>query len=177
AELSREHKLTLIDELNALNEEIDFMFIDTAAGIAGNVMYFNAAAKEIIVIASSEPTSLTDAYALIKVLYQRHAKKRFRLLVNMVKSQNEAKEVYKKLSQATDHFLNLTIEYLGYILLDEKVSEAVKRQKAVTELYPYAPASKCLLAVAEKLYREKPENDDSGSLDFFWENIADRKNG
>jgi flagellar biosynthesis protein FlhG len=177
AELSRGQKLTLLDELRDLNAGLDFLFIDTAAGIAGNVMFFNAAAKEIIVVVSSEPTSLTDAYALIKVLYQRHAKKRFRLLVNMVKSPAEAKEVYLRLSQATDHFLNLTIEYLGYVLYDEKLSEAVKQQKAMAALYPQSPASKCLKKIAEKICQEKPENDGAGSIEFFWQDIADIKNG
>jgi flagellar biosynthesis protein FlhG len=175
--LSRGQKLTLLDELRDLNEGLDFLLIDTAAGIAGNVMFFNAAAKEIIVVVTSEPTSLTDAYALIKVLYQHHAKKRFRLLVNMVKSPAEAKEVYNRLSQATDHFLNLTIEYLGYVLYDEKLSEAVKQQKAMAALYPQSPASKCLKKIAEKICQEKPENDGDGSIEFFWQDIADIKNG
>jgi len=177
AELSRGQKLTLLDGLNTLQEEIDFMFIDTAAGIAGNVMYFNSAAKEIIVVVSPEPTSLTDAYALIKLLYQRHAKKRFRLLVNMVRSPEEAKEVYGRLSQATDHFLNLTIKYLGYVLKDEKLVDAVRQQKAVAELYPNSAASKCLRVVAEKLCMEQPDKDGGGSIDFFWESVADSKNG
>jgi flagellar biosynthesis protein FlhG len=177
ADLSRGQKLTLLDELRNLDAGLDFLLIDTAAGIAGNVMFFNTAAKEIIVVVTSEPTSLTDAYALIKVLYQHHAKKRFRLLVNMVKSPAEAKEVYQRLSQATDHFLNLTIEYLGYILYDEKLSTAVKQQKAMVALYPQSPASKCLRTIAEKICREKPENDGAGSIEFFWENIADIRNG
>ena len=128
-DLSRGQKLTLIDELNALNDSLDFILIDTAAGISSNVMYFNLAAGEIIVVTSPEPTALTDAYALIKVLYQRYAKRRFRLIINMVRNQAEAKEVYKRLSHATDQFLNLSIEYLGYVLLDEKVKEAVLQQK------------------------------------------------
>ncbi|MFZ3114948.1 MAG: MinD/ParA family protein [Syntrophales bacterium] len=177
AELSRGQKLTLLDELRYLSEGLDFLLIDTAAGIAGNVMFFNAAAKEIIIVVSSEPTSLTDAYALIKVLYQRHAKKRFRLLVNMARSTAEAKEVYKRLSQATDHFLNLTIEYLGDVLYDEKLPNAVKQQKAIGALYPQASASRCLKAIAEKICQEKPENDGAGSIEFFWEDIADIKNG
>jgi flagellar biosynthesis protein FlhG len=177
AELSREQKLTLLGELNVLQEEIDFMLIDTAAGINGNVMYFNSAAREIIVVASPEPTSLTDAYALIKLLYQHHSKKRFRLLVNMVKTAAEAKEVYERLSCATDHFLNLAIEYLGYVLSDEKLTQAVRRQKVLAELYPHSPASRCLLNVAEKLYAEDPENDSGGSIEFFWESLANGKNG
>lgn len=177
ASFSQGQKLTLLAELKSFDEEIDFMLIDTAAGIAGNVMFFNAAAREIIVVVSSETTSLTDAYALIKLLYQRHAKKRFRLLVNMVKSAAEAKEVYKRLSEATDHFLNLTIEYLGYVLYDEKVQEAVKRQKPLAALYPNAPAVKSLAVVAEKLCLERPEHEGSGNMEFFWEDIVDIKHG
>jgi flagellar biosynthesis protein FlhG len=177
AELTRGQKLTLLNELNVFQEEIDFLLIDTAAGITGNVMYFNSAAKEIIVVVSPEPTSLTDAYALIKLLYQHHAKKRFRLLINMVKTAAEAKEVYERLSCATDHFLNLTIDYLGYILNDEKLTQAVRRQKALAELYPHSPASKCLFAVAEKLCMERPESNDRGSIEFFWESLIDGKNG
>ncbi len=177
SELSRGQKLTLLSELSALNQEIDFMLIDTAAGIAGNVMYFNSAAREIIVVASPEPTSLTDAYALIKVLYQRHAKKRFSLLVNMVKNRAEGREVYERLSTATDHFLNLAIGYLGYVLFDEKLQDAVKQQKAIAELYPHSRASKCLFTVAQKLCQEPPENDEDGTIEFFWENVVDKKNG
>lgn len=167
AELSAGHKLTLLDGVNDLGGRIDFMFVDTAAGISGNVLYFNAAAKEIIVVVSPEPTSLTDAYALIKVLYQRHAKKRFRLIVNMVKSKAEAKEVYDRLSRATDHFLNLAVHYLGYVVSDEKVTESVRRQKAFAELYPGSPAGRCLREIAEKLADEEPEYEDDGNIAFF----------
>ena len=173
-DLSRGQKLTLIDELNALNEALDFMIIDTGAGISSNVMYFNMVAKEIIVVTSPEPTALTDAYALIKVLYQRHAKKRFRLLVNMVRNPSEAKEIYERLSQATDHFLNLTIEYLGYVLLDEKVKDAIRQQKAFAEVYPNAPATKCLAKIADKLCSEVQEADDNGSINFLWDSVIDK---
>jgi len=83
--LSKGQKLTLLDELRTVSTGVDFLLIDTAAGIAGNVMYFNMAAHEIIVMATPEPTSLTDAYAIIKILHQNHAKNCFRLLVNMVR--------------------------------------------------------------------------------------------
>lgn len=174
AELSRGQKLTLIDELNTLNDSLDFMLIDTSAGISSNVMYFNMAAKEIIVVTTPEPTAMTDAYALIKVLYQRHAKRRFRMIVNMVKSANEAREIYSRLSNATDHFLNLTIEYLGYIVLDDKVRESVRQQKLVAELYPECPAVKCLTKISEKISAETLEEYENGSIKFFWENIIDK---
>ena len=176
-DLSRGQKLTLIDELNSLNDSLDFILIDTGAGISSNVMYFNMAAKEIIVVTSPEPTALTDAYALIKVLYQRHAKRRFRLIVNMVRNPSEAKEVYDRLSHATDHFLNLTIEYLGHVLLDDKVKQAVLQQKAVAEIYPNSPATRCLAIIAEKICSEIAQDDEEGSVKFFWEKIIDRNSG
>jgi len=171
ADLTRGQKLTLLDELNALKEPLDFVLMDTAAGISQNVMYFNLAAEEIIVVVTSEPTSLTDAYALIKILYQRHAKKRFRLLVNMARSAVQAREVFERLNHATDHFLNLTIDYLGHVIYDAKLQEAVQFQKPVAELYPAAPATRCLRAVAETLYHEKPEVDEDGTLRFFRKNV------
>jgi flagellar biosynthesis protein FlhG len=173
-DLSRGQKLTLIDELNTFNDSLDFMMIDTGAGISSNVMYFNMAAKEIIVVTTPEPTAMTDAYALIKVLYQRHAKRRFRLIVNMVKNATEAKEIYARLSNATDHFLNLTIEYLGYIVLDERVRDAVRQQKALAEIYPQCPAARCLMKIAEKISAETLEEYENGSIKFFWENLIDK---
>jgi flagellar biosynthesis protein FlhG len=173
-DLSRGQKLTLVDELNSFNDSLDFMLIDTGAGISANVMYFNMAAKEIIVVTTPEPTAMTDAYALIKVLYQRHAKKRFRLIVNMVKSATEAKEVFVRLSRATDHFLNLTIEYLGYIVLDDKVRDAVRQQKALAEIYPQSPAARCMEKIADKLSAENMAEYENGSIIFFWENILDK---
>ena len=165
--LSMVQKLTLQDELNALQSRPDFMLIDTSAGITENVMYFNMVARETIVVVTPEPTSLTDAYALIKVLYQRHAKKRFKLLVNMVKTQNEAKEVFLRMAQATNHFLNLAIEHLGYVIYDENLLHAVKQQKLLAELYPGSPSIQCLREVAEKLCQPTYKQEDDGIITFF----------
>jgi len=165
--LSMAQKLTLQDELNALQGRPDFMLIDTSAGINDNVLYFNMVAGETIVVVTPEPTSLTDAYALIKILYQRHAKKRFSLLVNMVKSPDEAKEVFLRLAQATNHFLNLAIEELGYIVYDENLPRGVKQQKLLAELYPDSPSVKCLRTVAERLCRPRPEQEGNGGISFF----------
>jgi flagellar biosynthesis protein FlhG len=177
ANLSKDQKLVIMDELDGIEETYDYMLIDTAAGIAGNVMYFNMAAKEIIVVVTPEPTSLTDAYAMIKVLYQGHAEKRIMVLINMAKSPHEAKEVFNRLSKATEHFLNLTVEYLGYVLYDEKVTEAVRQQKAFVELYPNCRASKCLFTIAQKICHEQPIKYNFGSLKFFSNAIVERDHG
>ncbi len=175
ADLSRGEKLALLDELEGLGDDLDFMLIDTAAGIAGNVIYFNVAAREIIVVVSPEPTSITDAYALIKILYSNYGEKRFMLLANMVRNSNEAREVFLKVSNATSHFLNLSIEYLGYILEDTKVADAVRHQKALAEIYPDSRASKCLQSIARKLCKLQPEFSESGSLKFFWKSIVEKE--
>ncbi len=177
AELSKGQKLALIDELNDLNDDFEFVFIDTAAGITGNVLYFNMAAKEVVVVVSPEPTSLTDAYALIKLLYRGRAEKRILLIVNMAKNSHEAKEVFTKLSKATEHFLDLSIEYLGYIIYDDKVTEAVRQQRMFTEIYPYAQASKCLSSIAKKICRERPEKYNFGGMKFFSRAIVGGDNG
>jgi len=175
ADLSKGEKLALMDELDGLGTELDFMLIDTAAGIAGNVIYFNMAAREIIVVVSPEPTSITDAYALIKILYSNYGEKRFMLLVNMVRNSNEAREVFLKVSNATSHFLNLTIESLGYVLEDTKVTEAVRRQKALADIFPDSRANKCLQSIARKLCKLQPEFCESGSLKFFWKSIVEKE--
>lgn len=177
SELSKGQKLTLLDELNELQESFDFMLIDTAAGITGNVLYFNMAAKEIIVVASPEPTSLTDAYALIKLLYRAHKEKRIMIIVNMVKSYQEAKVVFTKLSKATEHFLDLKIEYLGCILHDENITEAICNQKMFTEMFPHSRATKCLFSIARKIHSEKPDRHNVGSLKFFSRAILNADHG
>jgi len=167
AELSKGHKLTLLEELEGLDEDVDFMLIDTAAGISGNVMYFNMAAKEVIVVVSTEPTSLTDAYALIKMLYQGYRTRRFMLLVNMVADSTEAKGVYQRLNNATNHFLGLPIEYLGYIPLDPNVPKAVKKQKLLAQSFPDSKATASMNEIIEKLCRRQPEAYENGTIKFF----------
>lgn len=171
ADLSSGFKLALIDELNALQERPDFLLIDTAAGITGNVTYFNMAAKEIIVIATPEPASLTDAYALMKVMYQNYSRKRFRIIINMVKNVGEAKDVFKRLQKVTDHFLSVHVDFLGYILVDDNFKEAVRRQRALMQIFPHSPASRCLQEIAERICTETVEYDDKGLLSFFNETI------
>jgi len=135
-------------------------------------MYFNAAAREIIVIVTPEPTSMTDAYALMKVLYQRHSRKRFRLIINMAKDEIEAKAVYQRLSTAMGHFLNLGVEYLGYIPSDSKLSDAVRIQQPIAAAWPSSPAAKSLRQIAKQIGNEESDREGIGGLRFFWESVG-----
>jgi len=171
-DLDESQKLFLLNELDLIAETVDVLLIDTGAGISSNVLYFNTAAEESIVVMTPEPTSITDAYALIKVLSQRYRKERFTLLVNSAKNGQEAKEAFRKISMAVDRFLGSTsLDYLGFIPFDERVSLAVKNQRPVLEIYPQALSSRSFMEMA-KVLAEKPMPPSAhGQIQFFWQHL------
>lgn len=171
--INDEQRERILNDLDVLLEPIDILLIDTAAGISSNVTYFAAAAHEIVVVVSPEPTSITDAYALIKVLSVKYAARKFKLLVNMAANIKESQEVFRQLSMVTDRFLDVSIEYIGYVKYDRNVVAGVKRQKAVRQLFPETDASRCLLSLARKLSDTPlPAASNGGSASSFWENIS-----
>jgi flagellar biosynthesis protein FlhG len=170
--LTKDQKILILTQLDVLIDSVDVLFIDTAAGISSNVMDFNATAQEVVVVVSPEPTSITDAYALIKVLSLKYSGKACKLIVNMVNHHEEGREVFRQLRLVTDRFLDISIEYLGYILYDEKVTKGVKNQKIVSELYPYTIASKCFIDVSRKIDRMSPVNIPKGDSNLFWQHLV-----
>ncbi len=172
--LTREQQVILQDELDRLAQSLDVLLIDTGAGISPTVTFFAAAAQEIIVVLSPEPTSLTDAYALIKVLSIQYRERRFRVLVNMAKSARDATEVFLKLQAATDRFLNSSVDYLGFIPADEYVPMAVTRQRAVVNLYPHAPASHAFRRLGNLVAQWKPSPVPKGGVQFLWQRLVRR---
>jgi flagellar biosynthesis protein FlhG len=174
-DLDESQKIFLLNELDHMAETIDILLIDTGAGISSNVLYFNMAAQESIVIATSEPTSLTDAYALIKVLSTQFSKKDFMILVNLVPNVHEAKGVFKKISAVADTFLgSLSIDYLGFIPFDEKLGLAVKQQRPVLEIYPKAPSSRSFTDLAKAILDRPLRNKGNGNIQFFWKQLFQR---
>ncbi|MBF0507918.1 MAG: MinD/ParA family protein [Deltaproteobacteria bacterium] len=168
-DLSQQQKMAILAELEAFTRRLDVVLIDTGAGISSNVIYFNALAHEIIVIAAPEPTSITDAYALIKVMGLKHAVKNFNLLVNSVKNEREAKEVYRTLNSAAQRFLNISINYLGYVTRDDHLQMAVRQQQPLAEAYPFSPANKCFETVANDINLMRRNNQNAGGgAKFFW---------
>lgn len=175
ADLTESQKLYFLEEMETLGRGLDFLLIDTAAGINNNVVYFNLAAQERIVVLTPEPTSLTDAYALIKVLSGRHDVKRFRILVNQSSGEKEALAVFRKLSVVTDRFLQtLSLDYLGYIPHDAKLGKAVRGQRLVTEAFVSSPAANSFFQLAEQLLKEQPVNRPDGNIKFFWRGLFDQ---
>jgi flagellar biosynthesis protein FlhG len=154
--LTRKQKINILSQLDLLIDDVDVLFIDTAAGISSNVMDFNATAQEIVVVVSPEPTSITDAYALMKVLSLKYSEEVCKLLVNMTSRPEEGREVFRQLHLVTERFLDINIEYLGCIINDEKVTRGVKNQKIVSELFPDSQASRCFRALARKISAMPP---------------------
>lgn len=171
-QLTREQKIDILTQLDSLVDSVDILFIDTAAGISTNVMDFNATAQEIVVVVSPEPTSITDAYALMKVLSLKYSEKVCKLLVNMTTRPEEGREVFRQLHLVTDRFLDISSEYLGCILYDDKVTKGVKNQKIVSELYPDTPASKCFKDLARKIAHSPPSNLPKGGSNLFWKHLV-----
>lgn len=171
SELTPNQKLNLLAELDKLDSSIDFVLIDTAAGISGNVMYFNTAAQDIIVVASPEPTSITDAYALMKILHTKYGESRFRLLVNMVRDMGEGREVYRKLSTAADRFLNISIDYIGYIMHDKSVGLSVLNQRSVVDLYPNSDAGRNYSTLARTISGWPVNRNIKGNIQFLWRRL------
>lgn len=169
-QLTKQEKFQILSELDLFINPIDILLIDTAAGISSNVMYFSSIAPEIVVVVSPEPTSITDAYALMKVLSLKYAHTHFKLLVNLARNIREADEVFRQLSLVAERFLTISIEYVGYVLFDENVIKSVKRQKLVCEQFPESQGSKCFETLAYKLCQSSHHLACPGTS-FFWKNF------
>lgn len=153
--LSRDQIIYLTQKLFQLDKLADIIIIDTGAGIADSVLEFVAASSEVILVATPEPTSITDAYALLKTLNRKSEfsvdNTNISMLANRITSEEDGKELYEKLRVVTDKFLQIPLTYLGGIPYDNNVSKAVIQQKPVTHLYPNTEASKAMVRIAEKL--------------------------
>lgn len=173
-ELNDSQRLFLLNELDALNDDFDIILIDTGAGISANVMYFNYAAMERMVVITNEPTSLTDAYALIKILMSKHNQKRFKVLINAAQNHEEADRIFKSLSLVADRYLaSPSLDYLGWIPYDRMLPKAIRRQKPLLMTNPDSPACKSIVALAKRLLESQWDDHFEGDIKFFWRRLLD----
>jgi flagellar biosynthesis protein FlhG len=167
--LTEAQQVMIQEQLAQLTSEMDVLLIDTGAGISPNVTFFASAADETIIVVSPEPTSLTDAYALIKVLARQYRERRFKVLVNQAKSPREAAEVFGKLDVAVDHFLHVAVELVGAIPYDDYVHLAVMQQKALCELFPDAPAAQAFRRLAHQVIQWPRPDLPKSSVQLVWQ--------
>lgn len=130
-ELGEEGQLKLLSDVARLSPPPGFLIVDTGAGIGPNVRFLAGCAQEILVVVTPEPTAVTDAYALMKVMAIEHGERRFRLLVNLARSRAEALEVYRRLALAADRFLGVALDLAGWVPEDAGVGKAVRARKGV----------------------------------------------
>lgn len=170
AELSNAERAGLIQAFSELDFASDWLVIDTAAGIATNTLQFCEAAQEILVLVCDDPASLTDAYATIKVLHQTYGRRRFRVLVNMVRD-DDSVAIYQRLLTTTDRFLDVTLDFAGSIPFDRQVVGAARRRMPVLTAYPdgaVAASFKKLATAADSWPRPQGA---TGRSEFFWEKL------
>lgn len=165
-------KQSLMDKVSQLPKSYDYMFIDTAPGIDDNVLYLNSAASEIIVVVTPDPSSITDAYALIKVLNSRCRENRFSILCNMVKDEREGLQVFRRLSEVADRFLCVSLDYRGLVPMDSVLSKATKMQQLVLNFDPRCGASLAIQSISKKMSSFEHLNELKGGIQFFWQQVA-----
>ncbi len=171
ANLNSHEHAALINGFGELGDQVDVMVVDTAAGISSNVVNFVRACQEVIVVVCDEPSSITDAYALIKIMNTEYAMTRFQVVANMCRSAQEGSRLFQKLNLTCERFLDVTLQYLGHIPFDESVRSAVQKQ---TPLLQFAPRSKAALAVrgiANKVLNWPTPKHASGHMEFFVEHL------
>ncbi|MGI6657746.1 MAG: MinD/ParA family protein [Desulfobulbus sp.] len=171
--LSPEQKMQLLHALDAMNDRFDVVLIDTEAGISENVTYFNTAAQEILVVTTPDPTAITDAYALMKLLSTQYHEHHFNLIVNQIKSEEEALDVYRKINMVANRYLDISLDYIGSIPHDPQMVAAIRRQQTMVQLFPESRTSQAFEALARTIIQESHAVAPKGSIQFFWSRLLE----
>lgn len=166
SEIEESKRQKLIMELSKL-QDIDILLVDTGAGMSNTVLNFVEVADDVIVITNSEPTALTDAYGLIKVIFNNKINNNISLVVNRVINTKEASETYEKLSRTIETFLDKDIKYLGYVVEDSRVGHAVKQQIPFYISYPRSEASLCMNRISQQILGENVQLKNTSIKDYF----------
>lgn len=170
--LNDDKKRALLSAIQVLNDMYDYLIIDTSAGIGSNVLYFNNAAERILVVIDPEPTSITDAYALIKVMSSNSSTREFDIVVNRAQIGSDGRDIFRKLLLATNKFLDVKLNFLGVIQSDESVSDAIMKQVPLLSLYPSTRASRDYHRLAKKIEITIVGSKNKGGLQFFFESLV-----
>lgn len=169
ANLSKQQHAGIVDAFNELSCEIDYLIIDTAAGISDSVLSFIRSSQEVLIVVRDEPTSITDAYALIKIMHRRYAFNRFNILANFARSSEDGAQLFRKLCRVSDKFLDVSLTYLGDIPNDGLLAQALRVQKPVVMQYPDAKSTKAFRLLADKIDTLSWPNLINSNTGFFFQ--------
>ncbi len=170
--LSEAENAAIIRAFSEISYELDVFLVDTAAGIDNSVVSFCKASQEVIVVVCDEPASITDAYALIKLLNREHDIYRFHVLANMVHSVKEGRELFLKILRATDKFLDVSLDFMGTVPYDMYLRKAVQKQSPVVQVFPQSPSALAFRNLAQKTIRWPMPKMAGGYLEFFLERLV-----
>ncbi|MEK6554820.1 MAG: MinD/ParA family protein [Bdellovibrionota bacterium] len=165
-------KKMLLDQISQLPTPYDYMLIDTASGIDDNVLYLNSAAHEVVVVLTPDPSSLADAYALIKVMNKKYQERKFSIVANLCNDEKEGLALFKRLSDVSQKFLNVSLDYKGFIPADADLRKATKSQQLILREMPNASSAQAIRKLAEKLSVFNGVSNLKGGMQFFWEQLA-----
>jgi flagellar biosynthesis protein FlhG len=172
--LRSDQKIALLTEIDALGYEVDLVLVDTGSGISDAVTYFATSAQEIVVVVTSDPSSMTDAYALVKVLASGHHEKRLYVLMNSVSDETEARRIFDVLSGAALRFLNASLDFFGWIPRDPQLLRAVARSQMVVIAASDAPSTKAFVSIGERLIQiARSESRIKGNVQFFFRRLLE----
>jgi len=172
ANLGAVEHLGLVQGFSALATGLDTLIVDTAAGISHGVLQFSQAAQQVLVILCDEPASLTDAYALVKVLSRNHGVRGFRVLANMVRHRGDGEMLFRNLERVTGRFLDVTLEFAGEIPDDPWVRRATRAQRTVLEAYPASAAAQAFKNLATAADNWPVPEAPRGNVEFFMERLV-----
>jgi flagellar biosynthesis protein FlhG len=175
--LDSSEKLLLLSEVERIAHRYDFLLIDTPAGIGSDVMYFNTAAAEIVCVITGEPTSLTDSYALIKVLSSEYGERKFSIVVNDVASESEAKTAFNSLTRAVGKFLQVETRFICWIPSDDQVRQCVMDRRPLALAFPSSPAARAILETSKSLVNNAQRNRVKGGMQFFFRQLLELSYG
>jgi len=171
SELSNIEQAAIVHAFSELDKDLDVLIVDTAAGISGSVVNFARACQEVVVVVCDEPTSLTDAYAFMKLLNRDYGLFQFHILANMVQSPQQGQNLFNKLSKVTDRYLDVALTYAGAIPFDEYLRKSVQKQTAVVEAFPHSKSSQAFKSVAQRINSWPVRSQTGGHLEFFVERM------
>lgn len=171
AGLNASAQQTLVHAFSGLSHPVDVVLVDAFSGIAADTLSLSLAAQEVVIVVSSQPASITDAYALIKVLSQNYAKQRFRILVNKVASAAEAQSIYNNIEQVAGRFLDVALDFMGYVPLDGKLRQAARLYRPVVSAFPAAASAQALRQLAEVMEQWPYPQEEEGRLDVFMQRL------
>jgi len=171
AELSNIEQAGVIRAFSEIDQSLDVLIVDTAAGISSSVVNFARACQEIVVVVCDEPTSLTDAYAYIKLLNRDYGLNKFHIVANMVQSAQQGEQLFNKLGKVTEKYLDVTLSYTGAVPFDEYLRKSVQKQSPVLEAFPRSKSALAIRNLALKIDGWPIKIQAGGYLEFFVERM------